>query len=212
MSFLKRLKGALTGGSKKNIDRTIAELMSVINVLQLRTKELERRAIASREKAKEFIRAGNKVLARHHLKRYVRYSKYLERYYKFAANLEDTIMEIKTAQDVVQLERALEKASNILEKTKTFVSREKAFETMGRVQGLFEEIETASEILSGDIEIPGEEEEVEKEYEKLLTEITLEAEAELPRVATAEKEVAVEDELKKEVEKLKKEEEEKEKE
>jgi len=123
--FLDKLFGKKT----KSEDETIAELRATINRLQLRAKELDKRAKVSREQAKELIRMGNKEGAKFQLKRWYRYVQLFNRYSRQIASLEDAIATIETARDSVEMSRALATALDALrsQKTKVIMMKKNSF-------------------------------------------------------------------------------------
>jgi len=193
--FLEKLFGKKT----KSEDETIAELRATINRLQLRSKELDKRAKMSREQAKKLLRMGNKEGAKFQLKRWFRYVQLFNRYSRQIASLEDAIATIETARDSVEMSKALSTALNALRQAREIASPEKAMELMVRMDQTMQEIESTSQIFSEGFEAAGEEDKsIERELEKLEAEVMLEAAGELPKIpAKTEKVEEIEEEVKK---------------
>jgi len=190
---------------KESRDEAVTEMRATINKMTLRVRGFERKAGESKQRAKEFVRQGNADGARTHLRKWKRYTTWMNRYHRQVGSLEDVIDMVETARDTAEMGRALELGLEQLEEARKLMSSEKATEVMLKTEQLVDEIERTSEMLSATALDEGEDIEVERELAKLQEEVAVEEE--LPEVPT-EKEVAVaekkKDKIRKELEDIKK--------
>ena len=201
MSFFRKLFPK----KKESRDEAVTEMRATINKMTLRVRGFERKAGDSKQRAKEFVRQGNATGARTHLRKWKRYTTWMNRYHRQVGSLEDVIDMIETARDTAEMGRAMELGLEQLEQARQLMSSEKATEVMVKTEQLVDEIERTSEMLSAQALDEGEDIDVERELTKLQEEVAIEEE--LPEVPT-EKEVTVaekkKDKIRKELEDIKK--------
>ena len=201
MSFFRKLFPK----KKESRDEAVTEMRATINKMTLRVRGFERKAGDSKQRAKEFVRQGNATGARTHLRKWKRYTTWMNRYHRQVGSLEDVIDMIETARDTAEMGRAMELGLEQLEQARQLMSSEKATEVMLKTEQLVDEIERTSEMLSAQALDEGEDIDVERELTKLQEEVAIEEE--LPEVPT-EKEVTVaekkKDKIRKELEDIKK--------
>jgi hypothetical protein len=176
------IKDMLFGKRPKNKDEIIASLRGNINRLTLRSRNYERKAIEERNKAKQYLKMGNRGLATFSLRKYRRYTNFLNKYTAFIENLETRLIAIEEAHDVSELKEAFELAGVELEKARQLANSEEILEMMIKQEEAVHEIERSSEILATPTEMGVEESgDIDRELNRLEAEIALEG-IEEPRV------------------------------
>lgn len=201
MGFLRKLFPK----KKESRDEAVTEMRATINKMTLRVRGFERKAGESKQTARELVRQGNTEGARTHLRKWKRYTTWMNRYHRQVGSLEDVIDMIETARDTAEMGRALELGLEQLEEARRLMSSEKATEVMLKTEQLVDEIEKTSEMLSATALDEGEDIDVERELAKLQEEVAIEEE--LPEVPSEKEIVAAEtkkDKIRKELEDIKK--------
>ncbi|MFX0097609.1 MAG: Snf7 family protein [Candidatus Hodarchaeota archaeon] len=201
MGFLRKLFPK----KKESKDEAVTEMRATINKMTLRVRGFERKSGESKQKAREFVRQGNLQGARTHLRKWKRYTTWMNRYHRQVGSLEDVIDMIETARDTADMGRALELGLEQLEEARRLMSSEKATEVMLKTEQLVDEIERTSEMLSAAALDEGEDIDVERELAKLQEEVAIEEE--LPEVPTEKEAIVSEkkkDKIRKELEDIKK--------
>lgn len=191
---------------KKSKDEIIAELRATINKFTLISRRYYNRAVDSRDNAKKYLKQGDVGTARDQLKRWSKYLTHFKRYQRQVDVLEDTIESIHSAEDAVEMQKALESANMLLSKSVNILTLDKAIETRLETQDLINEIESKQEELSRVLELGVEDESsIDRELEKLQSEVAVEAAVSLPETPTETPlELSERERIKKEVEELKK--------
>jgi hypothetical protein len=192
---------------KNKRDETITEIRASINHFTLRSRHFNNKSIESKELAKKFLRQGNGEAAKMSLKRWNRYRIWFNRYQRQITSLEDSIEMIQAAEDTVQMCKAMELGVGELETASKMMSQEKAMETMMKTEALMEDIDRTSEMLSEQMGMEEwDDQVVEREFEKLQSEIAIEEAGELPTIPEREEivETSKRQKVKKEVEELRK--------
>ena len=180
---------------KDSKDEAITEIRAAINQFTLRSRNYYNKSIDSREAAKRYLRQGNPEASKLQLKRWSKYNTQFNRYQKQVGSLEDAIEMIQSAEDAVTMNRALTIANSLLDQSNKILMSEKAMETMMKTQQLTEEIEMKSDLLSQQLDMDQYDEGlVDREFEKLQSEVAIEEAGILPEAPTAE---GVAEELKK---------------
>ena len=170
MSFFRKLFPK----KKESRDEAVTEMRATINKMTLRVRGFERKAGDSKQRAKEFVRQGNATGARTHLRKWKRYTTWMNRYHRQVGSLEDVIDMIETARDTAEMGRAMELGLEQLEQARQLMSSEKATEVMLKTEQLVDEIERTSEMLSAQALDEGEDIDVERELTKLQEEVAIE--------------------------------------
>jgi len=169
------IKDILFGKRPKDKDEIIAALRGNINRLTLRSRNYERKAIEERNKAKKYLKMGNRSMATFALRKYRRYQNFLNKYTAFIENLETRLIAIEEAHDVSELKQAFELAGAELENARKLANSEEILEMMIKQEEAMHEIERSSEILATPAEMGVEESgDIEKELNRLEAEIALE--------------------------------------
>lgn len=176
------IKDMLFGKRPKSKDEIIASLRGNINRLTLRSRNYERKAIEERNKAKQYLKMGNRNLATFSLRKYRRYSNFLNKYTAFIENLETRLIAIEEAHDVSELKEAFQLAGIELEKARQLANSEEILEMMIKQDEALHEIERSSDILATPAEMGVEESgDIDRELNRLEAEIALEG-VEEPKV------------------------------
>ncbi len=169
------IKDILFGKRPKNKDEIIAQLRTSINRLTLRSRNYERKAIEERNKAKQYLKMGNKGMATFALRKFRRYQNFLGKYTAFIENLETRIIAIEEAYDVLELKEAFELAGAELENARKLVNSEKILEMIIEQEEAMRDISRSSDILATPSEMGVEEAgDIESELNRLEAEIALE--------------------------------------
>ncbi|MBS7250593.1 MAG: Snf7 family protein [Candidatus Freyarchaeota archaeon] len=169
------IKDILFGKRPKNKDEIVAQLRTSINRLTLRSRNYERKAIEERNKAKQYLKMGNKGMATFALRKFRRYQNFLGKYTAFIENLETRLIAIEEAHDVSELKEAFELAGAELENARKLVNSEQILEMMIKQEEAMHEISRSSEILATPSEMGVEEAgDIESELNRLEAEIALE--------------------------------------
>ncbi|MBS7648194.1 MAG: Snf7 family protein [Candidatus Freyarchaeota archaeon] len=169
------IKDILFGKRPKNKDEIVAQLRTSINRLTLRSRNYERKAIEERNKAKQYLKMGNKGMATFALRKFRRYQNFLGKYTAFIENLETRLIAIEEAHDVSELKEAFELAGAELENARKLVNSEQILEMMIKQEEAMHEISRSSDILATPSEMGVEEAgDIESELNRLEAEIALE--------------------------------------
>jgi hypothetical protein len=169
------IKDILFGKRPKDKDEIIAQLRTSINRLTLRSRNYERKAIEERNKAKQYLKMGNKGMATFALRKFRRYQNFLGKYTAFIENLETRLIAIEEAHDVSELKEAFELAGAELENARKLVNSEQILEMMIKQEEAMHEISRSSDILATPSEMGVEEAgDIESELNRLEAEIALE--------------------------------------
>ncbi len=169
------IKDILFGKRPKNKDEIVAQLRTSINRLTLRSRNYERKAIEERNRAKQYLKMGNKGMATFALRKFRRYQNFLGKYTAFIENLETRLIAIEEAHDVSELKEAFELAGAELENARKLVNSEQILEMMIKQEEAMHEISRSSEILATPSEMGVEEAgDIESELNRLEAEIALE--------------------------------------
>ena len=174
-------------GKKVNKEDAIAELRASINKLELRQKVFTKKATDTHKRARQYLKSGNKQLAKQYLSRWAKFQKMSNRYTAFCNRLEDRIMALEEAADIQTLTSAMDLASKELQSARKIVSSEKALEISLETEESIAEIERVGDIFES--AIGGDELEdldVERELNRLEMEDQLESTGVIPEVPEKE--------------------------
>lgn len=212
------VKGKLFPKKGQEKEKVQAELKTVINRLELRSRTLRQKANIMRLQAKKALKAGNKDTARNLIVRQTKYKNNADRYQNIIGRMERHLEALDTATTIKDVGNALARSSKTLEKISANISPEKAMEISETAEESISKIEEAGELLGGDLDTEFGLD-VEEELNRLEADLLLEDAGGVPTAPVSEGAEGVEEgieeepveqiddkeKLKKEMEKLKKE-------
>ncbi len=212
------VRGKLFPKKGQEKEKVQAELKTVINRLELRSRTLRQKANIMRLQAKKALKAGNKDTARNLIVRQTKYKNNADRYQNIIGRMERHLEALDTATTIKDVGNALARSSKTLEKISANISPEKAMEISETAEESISKIEEAGELLGGDLDTEFGLD-VEEELNRLEADLLLEDAGGVPTAPVSEGAEGVEEgmeeepveqiddkeKLKKEMEKLKKE-------
>jgi hypothetical protein len=186
-NLLPKFLEKLFGKKKATPQKTIAVLRRTINKLNVTATKMKRQSDEQRVMAKEFLKAGNKTVAKQALMRRQLYLKQMNLTYNKVFNLQRTISALETAGSNIEVANAMEQADVAIQDALKTASPERIEKTMLRSQEGIERITMTDEILGdtsfAESELEFEEEAgLDAEMEALMGEFSIESESELPDI------------------------------
>ncbi len=199
-------------GKGKEKDKTVINIKKQIHQLTLKSKALNQKAELYRKNAKISLKKGNKERSKNYLIQWKAHRNKINRNTNLASKLERYIDAIDEGRLIKGLESTLSASTAALKELAVSASPEKVATLSEESEEYIAMIEESGEILAGDPEID-QGIDIEDEFEKLESEVLLEAAGEIPETPVEEEfiideimpEVETKEKLKTEIEKLKKE-------
>jgi phage shock protein A len=212
------VKGKLFPKKGQEKEKVQAELKTVINRLELKSRTLRQKSNIMRQNAKKYLKTGNKDAARSLVVRETKCRTQADRYQNIIGRLERNLDALDTATTIKDVGNAMTKSSKVLEKISQNISPEKAMEISEGAEESISKIEEAGELLGGELDTEFGLD-VEEELNRLEADLLLEDAGGVPTAPVSEGAEGVEEDteeepveqiddkekLKKEMEKLKKE-------
>lgn len=204
---------------KKQDLTTEARLKALTHKLDLKIQDYESKAQKCKQKAKVFLKTGNKSASKTMLIRYKQYQQKILQYNAMIMRSERHLDALEQASTIKDVATTMESSAEELKSVSTTVNAQRALEITEEAEDSIEQINEAGELFAGDPEIDMGID-IDDELSQLETEIMLEDAGELPETPESitqtesmslyndkedTKEVRSEEALKNEIEKLKKE-------
>jgi hypothetical protein len=205
------LRNKLFPKKGKEKDKTVINIKKQIHQLQLKSKALNQNAELYRKNAKIALRKGNKERSKNYLVQWKSYMNKVNRNTNLASKLERYIDAIEEGTLIKGLESTLAASTAALKELAVSASPEKVASLSEESEEYIAMIEESGEILAGDPEID-QGIDIDDEFQKLESEVLLEAAGEIPEAPVSEEfvieevsEAQTKEKLKDEIDKLKKE-------
>ena len=207
MGALKKIKQAIFGERKEKSkvginEEEVAKILETMELMETRAREYSNRALKAREAAKEAIKRNNEARAKQLLKEW-RYSTMMEQQYSnIAYNLRVNLDRMKQAMDMKVVSEAFEKTKEAMQRAAKLMSTEQVVKNAIELKVAGQQVDAAMKVYAKQMGLPlGQEdnEEVEKEFELLQSEVAAEAISGMPLPGeTVEEETTEEKETEKE--------------
>jgi len=198
-------------GKGKEKDKTVINIKKQIHQLTVKSKALNQKAELYRKNAKISLKKGNKERSKNYLIQWKSHRNKINRNTNLSSKLERYIDAIEEGRLIKGLESTLAASTAALKELAVSASPEKVATLSEESEEYMAMIEESGEILAGDPEID-QGIDIEDEFEKLESEVLLEAAGEIPETPVEEEfiidevpEVETKEKLKDEIAKLKKE-------
>ncbi|MHA1237743.1 MAG: Snf7 family protein [Candidatus Odinarchaeia archaeon] len=164
---------------KPSKEETISKMRAVINTLMVRARNYERKVNESYAKAYEYARQRNIEGAKNALRRWNRYKTLLNQYYQKIDGAERIIENIEIATDDKLLYDAMKEGSKLLSDIHNLMRVDEIMDTKIKIDKITEESERLGEILTAQEDV-FEDNAIEKELNKIMSEVEFEKVSELP--------------------------------
>jgi len=198
-------------GKGKEKDKTIENIKKQIHQLKLKSKALNQKSELYRKNAKISLKNGNKERSKNYLVQWKSYRNKINRNTNLSSKLERYIDAIEEGRLIKGLESTLAASTAALKDLAISASPEKVATLSEESEEYIAMIEESGEILAGDPEID-QGINIDDEFEKLESEVLLEAAGEIPETPVEEEflideipEMETKEKLKDEISRLKKE-------
>ncbi len=205
------LKNKLFPKKGKQKDKTIVNIKKQIHQLKVKSKALNQKSELYRKNAKIALKNGNKERSKNYLVQWKSYRNKINRNTNLSSKLERYIDAIEEGRLIKGLESTLSASTAALKDLAVSASPEKVATLSEESEEYIAMIEESGEILAGDPEID-QGINIDDEFEKLESEVLLEAAGEIPEIPVEEEflideipEMETKEKLKDEIAKLKKE-------
>ncbi len=198
---------------------TEAKLKGLTHKLDLKIQDYEQKAQKCKQKAKIFLKAGNKSASKTMLVRYKQYQQKVLQYNAMIMRSERHLDALEQATTIKDVATTMEDSTAELKSVSSTVNAQRALEITEEAEDSIEQINEAGELFAGDPEVDMGID-IDDELSQLETEIMLEDAGELPEAPESSiskeslslynepedtKDLRSEEQLKSEIEKLKKE-------
>lgn len=163
---------------KENLS-TEAQLKRVIQKLGMQIKDYDKKSKLAHERAKQFLKAGNRVAAKNMLAQAKNYQQKVSQYSAIIMKARRRLDALTQAETLKEVGGAMEGTAVQLKQAAQEINLQHAMEVDAEAESAIDEIEEAAELYAGDVELDYGLD-MDEELSQLETEVMLEEAGKLP--------------------------------